>query len=116
MDFTFEFIRLFCIAITQMSPILLFFLLWIVFLGQCVGFIEGWKRFDAIYWSFITAFTVGYGDIRPEKRSSRVLAVFVALIGIMFTGVIVAATVTAAAEAYTGQYGRMDLLQTLQLS
>lgn len=115
MDFTFEFIRLFCIAITQMSPILLFSLLWIVCLGQWVGYIEEWKRFDAIYWSFITAFTVGYGDIRPEKRSSRVLAIFVALIGIMFTGVIVAATVTAAAEAYTGQYGKMDLIQSMKI-
>ncbi len=109
MDFTFEFLRLFFIAIWQIAPLLAFFLLLIIFLGQLVGFIEGWKRFDAIYWAFITAFTVGYGDIRPAKRRSQVLAVFVALIGIMFTGVIVAATVTAAAETYTGQYGKIEL-------
>ena len=69
-------------------------------LGQIVGHIESWKRFDALYWSFITATTVGYGDIRPSYRSSRVLSILIALTGLVFTGIIVAIAVRSATYAF----------------
>jgi voltage-gated potassium channel len=47
------------------------------------------------YWSFITALTIGYGDIRPDKKSTRILSVIIGMLGIMFTGIIVAATTKA---------------------
>jgi voltage-gated potassium channel len=68
-------------------------------LGQLVGKIENWGKFDTLYWSFITALTVGYGDIRPLKKRSKALAVIIALLGIMFTGVFVAITVESASRA-----------------
>lgn len=61
---------------------------------------ERWKKFDALYWSLITATTVGYGDIRPLKRASRILSIFIAFIGIMLTGVIVAITVNTGKIAF----------------
>lgn len=69
-------------------------------LGQVVGFIEKWNKFDAFYWAFITAFTVGYGDIRPANKISKVISILVAFIGIMFMGIIVAVTVEAATIAF----------------
>ena len=74
--------------------------LWIVILGKVVGFIEGWNKFDSLYWSFITALTVGYGDIHPLKKSSKTLSVIVGLTGIMFTGIVVAVTVHTATLAF----------------
>jgi voltage-gated potassium channel len=62
----------------------------IIVLGQIVGRMEKWTRFDSLYWSYITATTVGYGDIRPLKKISRLLSVFIAFIGMIFTGILVA--------------------------
>jgi len=64
------------------------------------GFIEGWNKFDSLYWSFITALTVGYGDLHPLKKSSKTLSVIVGLTGIMFTGIVVAVTVHTATLAF----------------
>ncbi len=61
---------------------------------------EGWRRCEAYYWSMITALTVGYGDLRPSRRSTKFMAILVAIVGIMFSGVFVAVTVTAATEAF----------------
>lgn len=43
-----------------------------------------------MYLSFITAFTIGYGDITPVTIIGRVLSVIIGLIGIIFTGLVVA--------------------------
>ncbi|MCD4740993.1 MAG: potassium channel family protein [Desulfobacteraceae bacterium] len=102
MEFTFEFIRLFLLAADMIMPLLISLSLSVVILGQVVGYIEGWNKFDSLYWSFITALTVGYGDIRPLKRRSKALSVMVGLTGIMFTGLIVAITVHTATIALKG--------------
>lgn len=100
MEFTLLFIELFLKAMRLGFPLLAFFFLLITLLGQRVGQLEGWSRFDAFYWSFITALTVGYGDFRPSSRQSKLLALATATIGIMFSGVFVAVTVAAATEAF----------------
>ena len=100
MEFTLIFLELFFSAMGLGYPLVLSFFLIITLLGQWVGRMEGWSRFDAFYWSFITALTVGYGDLRPSCRKSKLLALLVATLGIMFTGVFVAVTVAAATEAF----------------
>lgn len=100
MEFAFAFLALFIKAIVLVAPFLAGFLLVIVGLGQWVGRREGWSRFDAFYWSMITALTVGYGDLRPSHKSTKFMAILVAIVGIMFSGVFVAVTVAAATEAF----------------
>ena len=100
MEFTLLFLELFLKALRLGFPLLLFFFLLITLLGQWVGKLEGWSRFDAFYWSFITALTVGYGDFRPSCRKSKTLALVTATVGIMFSGVFVAVTVASATEAF----------------
>ncbi len=100
MEFTLTFIQLFALFIYLALPILLFLCFVVVVLGQCVGRIEGWSPFNALYWSFITAMTVGYGDIRPLTKTSKSLSVFIALVGIMFTGILVAITVNATSVCF----------------
>ena len=71
----------------------------ITLLGQSLGAKEGWSRFDSFYWSFITATTVGYGDLRPVNRRSRIIAILLAFLGLTLTGILVAVAVHAATLA-----------------
>lgn len=63
----------------------------VALLGIWIGRIEGWKRWDAVCFAFITATTVGYGDMRPTKPLARLLAILAAFVGLIMTGIIVAA-------------------------
>jgi voltage-gated potassium channel len=107
MEFTFIFMRLFFEGLAFVGPLLFFLGLFITFLGQIVGRRESWNRFDALYWAFITATTVGYGDIRPMSRLSKSLSVIIALVGMIFTGIMVALAVNAVTFAF--KFLRPDL-------
>jgi len=73
-----------------MAPLLIFLSGAIILLGQIVSHIEKWSKFDGLYWSFITATTVGYGDIRPVKKVSKMFSILIALVGMVFTGLVIA--------------------------
>lgn len=96
---TFRFLKLLAIELWLFSPLLLSLALIIMLLGYLVGKREGWSRFDSFYWAFVTATTVGYGDLRPTKRRSRVIAILIAVLGLLTAGIIVALGVHAATEA-----------------
>ena len=93
MEFTATFLHVFGWAIYLSSPLLIALALIVIILGQIVTFIEKWNKFDGFYWSFVTATTVGYGDIRPVKKLPRILSIFIAITGILFTGIILSAAV-----------------------
>jgi voltage-gated potassium channel len=96
---TLIFLKLFAVGLWLMLPPLLTLIAIITLLGQLVGKREGWSRFDSFYWAFITATTVGYGDIRPASRVSRLVSILIALLGLMFTGIVIAVAVQAATVA-----------------
>lgn len=100
MEFTLTFMKLLLVSLGLTAPILSSLAAAIVVIGQVVGWLESWKKFDALYWSFITATTVGYGDIRPTRRISKALAVIVAFTGLVFTGIIVAQAIFSATHAF----------------
>ena len=87
---TLKFIETFFKGILFLSPILIFLIMIISTLGLFIGKKEGWHKIDAIYYAFITASTVGYGDFRPTKRVSKLMAILIAITGLIFTGIIVA--------------------------
>jgi hypothetical protein len=39
-------------------------------LGLVIGWLEGWSVGDAIYFTFVTGLTIGYGDIVCRDRRS----------------------------------------------
>uniref|UniRef100_A0A7S4EK31 EF-hand domain-containing protein n=1 Tax=Pseudo-nitzschia australis TaxID=44445 RepID=A0A7S4EK31_9STRA len=43
--------------------------------GSFIGRIEGWNWIDSIYFSFVTATTIGFGDYSPQTRAGRLLAI-----------------------------------------
>ena len=54
---------------------------------------------DALYFSFITGLTIGYGDIVLKTPFGRLVAVLLGLIGIIFTGLMVAAAIRAVEQS-----------------
>lgn len=96
---TITFLKQFGLGVWLTSPLLLTLAAAIVGLGRVAGRREGWSRFDNFYWSFVTATTVGYGDITPSKRMSKVVAIVIALMGLTFTGILIAIAVHAATLA-----------------
>jgi hypothetical protein len=98
---TTTFLKEFVFGLWVVFPLLLSLAIAVAALGQIVGKKEGWSSFDSFYWCFITATTVGYGDLRPTKRSSRIIAIVIALAGFILTGILVAVAVHSATLALT---------------
>jgi hypothetical protein len=76
-------------------PILSGILMVMVACGLLAGRIEGWSLTDALYFTFVTGLTIGYGDVTPHFFSSRVLAVLIGFSGIVLTGLVAAVSVQA---------------------
>jgi len=100
MEIVVTFTHLLFVGVYLFAPLLIALLLVVMAVGQIVGRIESWSHFDALYWSFITASTVGYGDFRPVRRLSKALSVVVAFNGLIFTGIVVAIAVHTASTSF----------------
>jgi hypothetical protein len=75
-------------AIHVAWPILSIILVAQVVLGLLIGFLEGWSVGDALYFTFVTGLTIGYGDIVPRQALGRALAVGIGMFGLFLTGLI----------------------------
>ena len=96
---TVTFLEQFCLGLWLTLPLWASLTVLIALLGQKVGTMEGWSRFDSLYWSFITATTVGYGDLRPLRTKARVVAIIIAFLGLTLSGIVIAVAVQAATLA-----------------
>jgi len=54
---------------------------------------------DALYFAFVTALTLGLGDITPNSRGGRVVTVMLAFLGFVLIGVFVAIAAEALSRA-----------------
>jgi len=70
-------------------------------LGLLTGFVEGWSFGDAVYFTFITGLTIGYGDLVARQTLTRVLAIGIGFSGLFLTGLIAAIAVHAMRSALT---------------
>jgi voltage-gated potassium channel len=60
----------------------------------------------ALYFTLITGLTVGYGDIVPTTGFGRLISVVIALIGVLFVGILVAIGTRALAHAVEEHRGQ----------
>ena len=70
--------------------ILLYLLAVIVVGGLLLSLFDGKSLAEGQYLAFITAMTVGYGDLAPVTWPARVTSLVIGFNGLLLTGVIVA--------------------------
>jgi voltage-gated potassium channel len=67
----------------------------IVVAAVAISRFDGVPFEDAMYLAFITAFTVGFGDVTPRSRGARIASIVLAFLGLVLVGVLVAVAVHA---------------------
>ena len=72
----------------------------VILLGVLFSVVERTGLFYSLYFTFITAMTVGYGDITPNTDIGKVLSVCMGISGIVTTGIIVAVALQALRMAF----------------
>jgi len=84
---------------------LVILLIFVVFVGGLAIYIlEGSQNksikslFDALYWSFITITTVGYGDISPATTAGKVVSFVIVVMGIVIISFATSVIVSAFSE------------------
>ena len=79
-------------------PILSGVLLAMIGGGPAIGLLVGWGVGGSRYVTFVTGLTIGYGDLVPQRATSRLLAVVIGFSGILLTGLVAALIVLALQE------------------
>lgn len=72
---------------------------WLVVDAAAIAYFEKMPFADALYFTFVTGLTIGYGDIAPVTIIGRVVAILTGLQGILITGLIIAVAVFALRKA-----------------
>jgi voltage-gated potassium channel len=90
----------FFLAIWRVRTIILILIALIVAGAAAVTLVEKMPFADTLYFAFVTGLTIGYGDIVMQTPVGRLVALLIGLIGILFTGLIVAVLVHAVRESF----------------
>jgi voltage-gated potassium channel len=88
-------------ALSKIRGIFFGLFAWLVVDAAAIAYFEKLPFADALYFTFVTGLTIGYGDIAPVTLAGRVVAILTGLIGILITGLIVAVAVYAVRETMT---------------
>jgi voltage-gated potassium channel Kch len=94
LNFT-SFIHHFFHALSKVWSILAGLIAWLVINAAAIAYYENISFADALYFTFITGLTIGYGDISPETFAGRIVAIMTGVLGILITGLVVAIAVYA---------------------
>src|SRR3954453_17431725 len=76
-------------------PVLSGIILIMAGVGIAIGRIENWRIDEALYFTFVTGLTIGYGDFTPKHVSARLLSLVIGFAGIVLTGLVAAVSVEA---------------------
>ena len=89
----------------RIKSIIAFLLLIIISGAYLIALTEQLPFSQALYFSFITGLTIGYGDIVATTAVGQITSVVLGITGILFTGMVVAAAVYALQKVAQEMYG-----------
>ena len=94
LDFVSHFFR-YAMYIRQ---VLVGLLLLLVLGAVVISYFEKMPLDDALYFTFITGMSIGYGDITPKTGWARLASIGIGVIGMLLTGMTVAVATRALAD------------------
>ena len=86
-------------AVWRIKTVILALVALVVAGAAAVSIIEKMPFADTLYFAFVTGLTIGYGDIVVITSFGRLVALLIGLVGILFTGLIIAVAVHAVRES-----------------
>ncbi len=95
-SFTYHFFH----AIWHVRTVILVLIALIMAGAAAVTLVEKMPFADTLYFAFVTGLTIGYGDIVMHTPVGRLIALLIGLVGILFTGLLVAVLVHAVRESF----------------
>jgi len=87
-------------VIWHVRLVILLMFLWLLVGAAAIAYFEEISFGEAIYFSFVTGLTIGYGDIVAKTAVGRLVAVLIGFIGVLFTGLVIAAVVETIRSTY----------------
>lgn len=84
-----------------------------------ISLIEGISLGDALWWSFVTFTTVGYGDVLLKTQLGRVIAVLLMIFGIGVIGVVtttLALNITSGGKQLKSKSVKEEIIQNIKLT
>ncbi len=94
-----KFFKIYVSLIASAIMILLVLLAVILLLGYIFHLEENIKLGKALYFSFITVLTIGYGDITPHTIIGKIISILLGIIGVVFIGIMTAAAIKSLEKA-----------------
>ena len=95
-----SFSRHFFRAIWHVKVVILMLVALMAASAGAVTLVEKMPFGNSLYFAFVTGLTIGYGDIVVKTPFGRLVALLIGFVGILFTGLMVAALVLAVRESY----------------
>lgn len=100
---TMDFLRCLAKYVLYVREVLFVLLLLVAAGAIIISFAEGFAMGDALYFAFITALSIGYGDFHPATTIGKITSVGIGLVGMYFVGLSVAILTRALAESAKNQ-------------
>jgi hypothetical protein len=85
-------------AIWRVKAVILALIALVVSGAAVLAYLEEFTFADTLYFAFVTGLTIGYGDIVMLTPAGRFMSLLIGMVGILFTGLMVAILVYAVRE------------------
>ena len=102
------FFGIFMKVIYVVRKIVITLFVFIIIMGILLAFLDGLGIWNGIYFAFVTALTLGYGDIVPHTAVGKfICAILLPTTGMVFSGIIVAAAIAAINKGLEEEFKNM---------
>ena len=88
-----KFFKIYLSLLISAIQVLIALFVTVILLGTFMSIAEKIDFWNAQYLSFVTALTIGYGDLTPHTPFGKVISIMLAIIGMVFMGIMTAAAI-----------------------
>jgi voltage-gated potassium channel len=100
-----SFTREFFLIVSKIRSVLVVLIVLIAIGGWVLARVESLEFWDGQYLAFVTALTIGYGDLFPSAPLGKIICIALGLIGMIWVGLIVGIASVAVRRAVGSEHG-----------